>query len=131
MVVESSLLFGTPTSTDLLRLTIGRPEKAGFRKMAVPLSMQIPLDDVVFLPTTEGELQARLEVRIAVIDSRGAQAEIPVVPLFIDATEAPDPGDFFTYALELKMRREEHRVVVAVYDQASGKMLSGTASVSP
>lgn len=131
MEVESSLLFGTPASGDLLRLGIGRPQKAGWRKMTVPVTVQIPLDGVVFLPTAEGDLQARLEVRVAVIDSRGDRAEIPVMPLFVDAAQPPEPGEVFEYSLELRMRREEHRVVVAVYDQASGKMLSGTAEVSP
>lgn len=131
MEVESALLFGSPPSENLLELAIGRPEKAGWRKMQVPLTVRIPLDEVVFLPSGEDGLQARLEVRIAAIDGQGAQAEIPVVPLFVEAEEPPEPGDLFTYQVDLKMRRESHRVVVSVYDQASGKMLAGTAEVSP
>ena len=130
MQVESSLLFGTPPSTDPLKLTFGRPEKAGRRKMQVPLRVEIPLDKVVFLPTAEGH-QARLELRVAVIDSTGSRAEIPVVPLFIDGPGPPEPGTVFNYDVSLKMRRDEHRAVVAVFDQASGSMLSGTAEVSP
>ena len=132
MVVESSLLFGSPTSTDSpLKLVFGRPQKAGRKKMSVPLRVDIPLDKVVFLPTGEGQQQARLELRVAVVDSSGAQAEIPVIPLFIDGPGTPDPGTIFSYDVSLKMRRERHRAVVAVYDQASGSMLSGTAEISP
>jgi len=130
MVVESALLFGAPPSGEPLRLTFGRPSKAGFRKMAVPLRIEIPLDKVAFLPLAGG-VQARLEVRVAVLDKGGSQSDIPVIPLIIDAAERPPAGRFYSYDLTLKMRREDHRAVVSVYDQASGSMLSGTAEVSP
>lgn len=130
MVVESSLLFGSPPSTEPLKLSFGRPVKAGRKRMSVPLRVDIPLDKVVFLPTAEGR-QARLELRVAVVDSTGAQAEIPVIPIFIDGPGDPEPGSIFSYDVSLKMRRDRHRAVVAIYDQASGSMLSGTAEVSP
>jgi VWFA-related protein len=130
MQVESSLLFGNPPSTDPLKLSFGRPEKTGMRKMNVPLEVEIPLDKVVFLPTAEG-FGASLELRVAVIDSKGARAEIPVVPLLIKGPREPEPGAVYTYQTLLKMRRDEHRAVVAIYDQASGNILSGTAEVSP
>ena len=113
-----------------MRLTFGRPEKTGFRKMAVPLRIDIPLDNVVFLPSAEG-VQARLELRVAVLDKGGNQADIPIIPLIIDVPETPAAGGIYSYAVTLKMRRENHRAVVSVYDQASGSMLSGTAEVSP
>lgn len=131
MQVESALLFGNPPSENLLALSIERPEKTGWKKMEVPVTVRIPLEEVVFLPTAEDRLQARLELRIAVVDSRGERAEIPVIPLFVDAETPPEAGDVFTYRAQLKMRREPHRLVVSVYDQASGNMLSGTAEVSP
>jgi hypothetical protein len=132
MVVESALLFGTPPMDDEpLRLTFGRPSKTGFRKMEVPLKIEIPLDNIVFLPVGSGLTQARLEVRVAVLDKSGNQADIPVIPLVIDAKGAEPAGQIYYYSLTLKMRRENHRTVVSVYDQASGSMLSGTAEVSP
>jgi hypothetical protein len=130
MQVESSLLFGSPPSTEPLKLSFGRPQKTGIRKMNVPLVVEIPLDKVVFLPIEDG-FGASLELRVAVIDSSGARAEIPVVPLLITGPKEPEPGAVYTYETLLKMRRDEHRAVVAVYDQASGSMLSGTAEVSP
>lgn len=132
MVVESALLFGTPPSEDPLRLSLGRPSKAGLRKMTVPLTVDIPLDRLTFLPVSEGVQQARLELRIAVIDKGGNQAEIPIIPIVIEGgTSASPEGKFYSYEVSLKMRRERHRAVVSVYDQASGSMLSGTAEVSP
>jgi VWFA-related protein len=132
MAVESSLLFGTPPmNATPLRLTFGRPAKAGFRKMEVPLKIDIPLDKVIFLPLGDGGSRAQLEVRVAVLDKGGNQADIPVIPLIIDVRGTAPEGQIYTYDLTLKMRREKHRTVVSVYDQASGSMLSGTAEVSP
>ena len=132
MVVESALLFGTPPpDNEPLRLIFGRAAKTGFRKMQVPLRIEIPLDKVTFLPVGDGAVQARLEVRVAVLDKGGSQADIPVIPLIIDAVGSAAEGDTYIYDLTLKMRRENHRAVVSVYDQASGSMLSGTAEVSP
>lgn len=131
MVVESALLFGSPPSEDLLALRFGRPKKEGFRKMMVPLTVEIPFDKMTLLPTGEGQLRAQLELRVAVIDKTGAQAEIPVIPLMLEVPREPPPGEIYTYEVLLKMRRERHRTVVAVYDQASGSMLSGTAEISP
>jgi VWFA-related protein len=131
MEVESALLFGSPPTEEPLALRFGRPEKGGFRKMTVPLSIDIPMDKLTFLATAEGGQRASLEVRVAVIDKTGAQAEIPVIPLVITLPQLPPRGEVFIYDLDLKMRRERHRAVVAVYDQASGSMLSGTAEVSP
>lgn len=131
MVVESALLFGGPASEELLTLRFGRPKKEGFRKMMVPLTVEVPFDKVTFLPTAEGQLRAQLELRVAVIDKTGAQAEIPVIPLMLEVPSEPPPGEVYSYEVTLKMRRERHRTVVAVYDQASGSMLSGTAEISP
>lgn len=99
--------------------------------MNVPLRIEIPLDRVTFLPTSNGRHEARLELRVAVVDKSGAQAEIPVVPLLIDRADLPSSGESFVYDVALKMRRQDHRAVVAIYDQAGGSMLSGTAEVSP
>ena len=131
MFVESALLFGSPPSENPLRLTFGRPEKGGFKKMLVPLRIDIPLEQLVFLPSSEGGNQAHLELRVAVIDEKGAQADIPVIPILISGPGEPTPGSYYSYDVSLKMRRETHRAVVAVYDQASGTILSGTAEVSP
>ena len=124
MEVESALLFGNAPSAELLRLDFGRPEKARGRKMSLPVKVEIPMDKVAFLPTSDGGHQARLEVRFAVVDSNGSQAEVPVIPLYIDGPEHPDEGDTYVIEESLKMRRDWHRVIVAVYDQATGEMLS-------
>ena len=35
------------------------------------------------------------------------------------------------YETTLKLRRTQHRLIVAVYDKASGKILSGSAVINP
>lgn len=131
MQVESALLFGNPPSNDPLLLTFGRPEKAGWGKMDLPLSVGIPAGSITFLPGVNASRVAQLELRVAVIDQAGRQADVPVLPVAFELAEAPPPGELLRYDTVLEMRREEHRVVVAIYDVASGRILSGSAEISP
>ena len=130
MAVESTLLFGSPPGHGDLQVAIGKPSKAGRKKMQVPLTVVIPLDEVIFLPSENGQV-AELELRVAVRDDKGRGAEIPVVPLVIQTDSPPEKGAISRFETILKLRRHPHRAVVAIYDRASGRILSATTEISP
>jgi VWFA-related protein len=129
MAVESALLFGNASSENVLGVSTGEPRKAGLRKMEVPLRVEIPLVHVTFLPVGEG-YASQLELRIAVQDAKGRRAEIPVVPFTLRAQQPPTGGTT-TFETGVLLRREPHDAVVAVYDTASGRILSAGLSIEP
>jgi VWFA-related protein len=129
--VESALYFGSVPYTEGLSLTFGRPQKGGRGTMVVPLRIEIPFDAVHFLAAPDGKRQARLELRIAVVDSAGDRAEVPVISLTVEAPGEPEPGDSFVAEEELKLRRDWHRVIVAIHDPTSGAVLTGSAELRP
>lgn len=130
MAVESTLLFGnTPTETGLVA-EVGEPRKKGRRRMEVDLSVLIPLDSVTVLPVGE-EWGADLELRVAVQDEGGQRAGIPIIPLGLRLPKSPTAGAVGRYETKLVLRRQVHEAVVAVYDAASGRILSTSVRIAP
>ena len=124
MLVESAQLFDLPVpGQGSFAVSFGEPAKAGFRKVVVPLRLEIPLDRVTVLPTAGG-YSADLELRIAVTDERGDSAEIPVVPVGIRGGEAPGEGEMAVFETSVKLRSRPHRVLLSLYDPVSGNVLS-------
>lgn len=124
MLVESSQLFDLPMpgeKADLV-VTLGEPTKGGYRKVILPVRLEIPLDDVTLLPTRDG-YAGKLELRIAATDDRGDRADIPVIPIAVRGEEL-EPGDSFVYEVGLKLRRRPHRLLLSLHDPASGTILS-------
>ena len=123
MAVESALLFGGPTAEDLLRVDFGEPRAAGRGKIDVPMAVLVPLDQLTFLPAGD-TLQADTELRLALADDRGGRSDMPVIPITFEASAPPEAGTYGRYETTLKMRRQPHRAVIALYDRASGRILS-------
>jgi hypothetical protein len=130
LAVESALRFGAPPSPEPLLVQLGRGERAGARTMNVPLSIGIPAEAVTFLPGPGG-FTAQVELRVAVLDENGATADTPVIPLALQVAERPAPGTVLRYETSLKLRRKPHDLVVAVYDLASGSILSSALELDP
>jgi VWFA-related protein len=130
MAVESALLFGTPTGNEPLALRFGRPQKIKGTGVGVPLVVGIPLDAVTLLPVGDRWVSS-LELRVAVLDKQGRQAEIPVIPVELAFDSEPPPGKYAAYLTSLQIRPRKHDVVVAIYDPPSGRILSGQAIFSP
>ena len=128
MAVESALLFGNPPSEETLRVEFGEPRRSGRGKVDVPLEVLVPLDQLTFLPAGEGFV-ADTELRLAVVDARGARSEMPIIPIRFEVAEQPAAGEFARYETTLKMRRLRHRVVVALHDVAGGRILSTGADL--
>lgn len=128
MMVESTLLFGNAPSSAALQVRLSEPSKSGWGKVELDFEVLVPLDELTFLPSAEGQV-AQAELRIAVLDEDGATADIPVVPLMFAAEELPPPGSMARYSNQVEMRRREHQMVFSLYDTASGKILSRTLTV--
>ncbi len=130
MLVEGSLLFGGAPGADALDVRFGTPEKAGFRKIAVPMEVSIPLDDVELLPMG-GQWMNELEFRVTVIDEHGDRSDTPVESFSIAGSTVPEAGDVFVYETNLFLRNREYRYVAAVYDPLTGAILSAEGTVGP
>ncbi len=122
MMVESALLFGDVPGAGNLQARLGEPQSAGFRRIAVPIEVIIPLHGLTFLPSAGG-VTTRVELRVAVEDRHGDRSDVAVVPLSLDYPRMPAPGDLGRYVGQIKMRRLQHDLVVSIYDELSGKML--------
>ncbi|MDE2924115.1 MAG: VWA domain-containing protein [Acidobacteriota bacterium] len=130
MLVEGSLLFGGTPGSDSLEVRFGTPEKAGFRRVTLPMEVTIPLDEVTLLPMG-GKWMNELELRVSVINEHGDRSETPVSTIPILGSAAPLPGDYFVYETELLLRSREHRYIAAVYDPLTGAILSASGTVGP
>ncbi|MYB20781.1 MAG: VWA domain-containing protein [Holophagales bacterium] len=128
MLVEGSLLFGGTPGIDSLEVQFGTPERAGFRRVTLPMEVTIPLDDVTLLPMG-GKWMNELELRVSVINEHGDRSETPVSRIPILGSSAPLPGDYFVYETELLIRRREHRYIAAVYDPLTGAILSASGTI--
>ncbi len=130
MAVESALLFGNSPAEGEIAVDVGRPRRSGLRRMEVALKLKIPLKEVTFLPSEKGQV-ATLELRIAVVDDDGARSDVPIIPLTIEVPTGSDIEGFGNYETVLKMRRMDHQAVIAIYDVASGRILSSSVDIRP
>lgn len=128
-MVESILLFGAAPPGLALPVQIGGIKRQG-SKIEVPLSVGIPADQVTVLPIGD-HFVAELELRIAVLDEDGNSAEIPIIPLKLDSATKPGAGALLRYDTSLKLRRKKHDLVVAVFDPATGKVISSRLEIKP
>ena len=130
MMVESNLLFSTELQGHTLGLQLGKPVKARRGKLSLPVSLKIPLDQVVMLPGADG-YRAELELRVAVLDNKGERSEIPVIPVAFGGPEKPPPGAHATYDTTLMLRDIPQRVALALYDLAGEGILSTSIEIDP
>jgi hypothetical protein len=130
MALESSLLFGNPAGQGSLKVTLGEPKNKGRRKMEVPVTILIPLDEITFIPSEQSEV-AQVELVVAVRDEAGRRADIPVVPMVLAAPDEGSAGRFGSYDFALKLRRQRNEAVIAIVDTASGRILSASVEIEP
>jgi len=109
---------------------LGQWRKAGFRKAEVPLTLSLPLSALTFVPNGSG-VAAEFEVRLAVEDEAFRRADIPVLPFRLEGTEVPGPDDRWEYTLPLRLRRQSHRGLIALYDVVSGRIFSSDIVIEP
>jgi VWFA-related protein len=127
MMAQSALLFGQELPEGPVLVQFGEASRKGLRKMVVPIEVFVPLDELTFL-RQRGFDRARFEIRLAVIDESGSQADIPILPVELEGTYRP--GEIYRHTTTLRMRRRPHDMLVSVHDVYGAKTLNGRATVS-
>ncbi len=128
MAVESTLLFGNSPGEGSLKVELGEPVKAGRKRIEVSLTVLVPLDQLTFLPLGE-TFVSQVELRIAIMDEDGQRAEIPVIPIALQSPTEPVAGNLGRYQTNLRLRSKDHQGVIALYDSASGRILSSSIEI--
>ncbi len=130
MTVEAALLLGEPSDAQPLDVRFSEPVRGRRGRISVPIEVAIPLDEVALLPV-DGLWQNELEVRVLVMDLDGNRADMATEKIPITGQEEPQPGGFFYYQTDLKLRRREHTYVIAVYDPLTGTSMVATGDIVP
>ena len=132
MEAQRALLFPGEDLTGpapVLRVEIGDPQPFGLRKMKVPVTVFVPVGKFPVLPY-EDQFLSRLELRFAVVDRNGEQAEIPLIPLDLRGRSKPAEDAVVPYNATLTLRRRPHALVVSVHDPLSRQTISKRAVVA-
>ncbi|MEM7480061.1 MAG: VWA domain-containing protein [Acidobacteriota bacterium] len=128
--VESALRFGDPPREAPLTVALGEPERAGRRRMEVPVQVAIPLDMVTFVPTADG-VEGRLELRIAAQDEGGDLSDIPILGIPVRLPQAPEAGKYARFDTSVTLRREKNRLIFSLTDPPTGRTASARMDVEP
>ena len=121
-LVESALLFGELPGARPLLLEAGAVP-AGKRRVEMPLTLRIPMDEITMLPQGS-QYVAELELRIGAIDEEGRRNEISVVPVNLSGDGPPPAGSYATYELSVKIRRAPQDLVVTLHDPVGDRILA-------
>ncbi len=130
MMVESNLLFDTDLRGYSMAATLGEAKPKRGKKVELPLSLEIPMDQLLMLPVAGG-FEANLELRIAVLDEKGNRSEIPVIPVTLGGKNKPREGAYATYDTTLVLRAIQQQLAVVLYDVAGESMLSTSVDFDP
>ncbi len=120
----AALLYGfdsNPLGIEL-RFSAPRPDEERDRYL-LPIEVRVPLGKATLIPQTE-VYQGRLRFSVAVIDQDGRMSPVEQtpVPLAIPKGEIETArGQFYTYAVELRMRRGRQNVAVGVRDELAAE----------
>ncbi|HEV7672243.1 MAG TPA: VWA domain-containing protein [Thermoanaerobaculia bacterium] len=132
LMVESALFFGNPPGSESMPVQVGAVKPAGKKnkEIGVPLSIAIPTDAITMLQI-DGKYRAQLELRAAAVDEKGYRSDVPVTPLTVTTATAPKPGGFLRYDTTLKLRKIRQKLVLSIFDPASGRLLAAQVEITP
>ena len=130
MQVESAMMFGNGPDSAPLAIMLGKAAPSGRREMDLPVTLGIPVDAITFVPVN-GKYTAEVELRISAVDSSGARAPVPVIPITITTATQPKPGTAVKYDTKVRLRRLPHHLTLAIFDPQSGKILIAQTDVAP
>jgi VWFA-related protein len=116
---ESLLLFGGGEETGRIRVRAGEARKAGFQKIELPVTLEIPAGALTPLPV-EGGYEVRATLSMGSLDQHGSRSRLESIPLRLVLPEAPGPGVYARYETTLKLRRQPQRLVFSVEDATGG-----------
>lgn len=119
----AALLFGIESNPLALTIDIApeRPRDEGY--YLVPMTVRIPLGNLALIPQGEQHL-GRVRISVAVIDTDGGLSPVEQTPIPIaipDSEIEQARTQFYTYAVELMMRRGYQKVAVGVRDEFAGE----------
>lgn len=130
LMVESALFFGNPPGSESMPVQVGAIKPEGKREIGVPLTLAIPIDAITLLPI-DGKYRAQLELRAAAVDEKGYRSDVPVTPLAVTTAKAPQAGGFLRYDTTLRLRKIRQKLVLSIFDPASGRLLAAQVEITP
>ena len=130
MAVESALLFGETPDGGGLEVAVGEPLRESRRFLILPVTVEIPVEAMTLLPEPGGTVIARLELRVAAVDERDRQSDVATIPFAVRLREPP-PGGSVSYPTRLRLRNQEHEVVLSLHDPIAGSSRMTRIEVSP
>lgn len=129
LATEAALLLGS--GGEPLDVTLGSPQRAGRGLLELPITLRIPMDWATSLPTqVKGQYLAALQLRVAAVDTSGRRSEMPIIPIRLGGPK-PSPGSYATYDTHVQIRRQKQTLVLSLYDQLSGELLTRTIEFAP
>jgi VWFA-related protein len=130
MKAESVLLFGGSEKERRLIVRLGTPKPAGRGELEIPVTVGVPVESLALTPKGSGYL-AEAPMAVAVMDSKGGRADLPGSRLQVELKAAPAAGTFARFAVAVKVRDREQRLVFSVRDPIAGTSLWGEADYVP
>lgn len=121
MKAERAILLGD-AGANTLQIQLGEAERQG-RRVVLPFSVYIPLDQVRLKPQRGGGALAELELRVAVEDDRGDRTDISAERLKLPLSQGMVDQGTVIYDSAVKLRRREHILVFVLTDPALGTTL--------
>ena len=125
---ERALLLGGEEPT--LEVEVADPVRRG-RRMDVPFTVWVPLDEVTVAPRRGGGGRVRLELRVAVEDARGDRSDISVQKLDLPLEPAMLDLHAVAYDAAIELRHKEHVLVFVLSEPASGRSWFARQEVAP
>lgn len=119
----SALRFGFLNNPLNVRLAFDQPSRKDNRFFVVPVNVEVPLSEVVFVPRAD-TYEARLRLYLAALDGDGDTSPVQQVPvpISIPADEMEHARtQLYRYTVPLLMRSGAHQVSVGVRDELASR----------
>jgi VWFA-related protein len=129
MRLESALLLGTFPGALQMPIKVGEPKRGRRGQIELPITLGLPVDLMTVVPVG-GKHAAKLELRFAASDDKGATSQIPVVPVTLTSATPPRPGGFVRYETTVTLRGPANHLVVAAYDLASDRVATAEVDLA-
>lgn len=119
----SALRFGFLNNPLNVRLAFDQPTRKDNRYFVVPVNVEVPLSELVFVPRADS-YEARLRLYLAALDRDGDTSPVQQVPvpISIPADEMEHARtQLYRYTVPLLMRSGAHQVSVGVRDELASR----------
>jgi VWFA-related protein len=135
MRLEGILLFadvagGGRVAADGLEIELAAAPPGARRVAHVPVRVSFPLSALEAVPVGDA-WRLTGELRVAALDGRSRLSRVPMVPIALDLSAPPRPGERFTWEGTLALRRVDQVVAASLADPLSGRTLTTRLEASP